>query len=176
MHTMMRVLLAGLLALSFALSADIRTDVFHCEKIADNDDRLECYDKVAAFYKKQPGSNDVRSTDTGPSSMATDTHRQSATAGPATVAPASDEDSFGLLAKQGSELKTIQSTIVGEFRGWRKGAVIRLANGQKWKVKGSSGGYTKSQNPAVEISRGVFGNFRMKVEGLNSMAKVTRVK
>ena len=88
----------------------------------------------------------------------------------------SSEEAFGRTEAEINAIQTLKSNIVGDFRGWKKGAVLTLANGQKWKVMSRSGGYVKLTDPKIEIKRAILGSFKMKVEGLNSSAKVKRIK
>lgn len=77
--------------------------------------------------------------------------------------------------KRDDEPDKIHSQIVGWFKGWQKGEVLTLSNGQQWKVVSDSRGYVKLENPEVEIGRGFLDSYNMKVSGLNSVAKVRRV-
>jgi len=88
--------------------------------------------------------------------------------------PKSAEETFGKSAEE--DIESIQSKMIGEFSGWKKGMKLKLENGQIWKVTSNKSGYRKMTNPMVTISRGFFGSFNAKVEGLNASAKVKRIK
>ncbi|MBT8449543.1 MAG: hypothetical protein KJO69_07630 [Gammaproteobacteria bacterium] len=90
--------------------------------------------------------------------------------------PKTPESDFGLDTKtKAEEINIITSTIEGEFSGWRKDDEIMLANGQVWKITSGSL-FHKATNPKIEIKRGVFGSYRIKVIGLNKTAQVKRIK
>lgn len=159
------LLLCCLLALPLIAHAEISTDLAGCTKIENNSDRLDCFDTISASYKQHSKLKiNTRSTETKPNANNFDT------------LVISKEDSFGKSVSELIEIESINSTIVGEFKGWKKGAIIKLANGQKWRVTSSSAGYVKILDPKVEISRGFWGSYNMKVKGLNAKAKVKRIK
>ena len=87
----------------------------------------------------------------------------------------------GLLAKAkvlltpGTEIEyaTVESRIVGDFRGWDGPTVFRLENGQRWQSDGTTAYVTGAiSNPAVKITPGVLGTFWMTVEGVKPRVKV----
>lgn len=72
----------------------------------------------------------------------------------------------------------IESTLVGEFRGFGKGRRFVLANGQEWEQTdtASLAGVRRSE-PKVSIKPGVLGSvWYMRIDGYNTSAKVKRVK
>lgn len=73
--------------------------------------------------------------------------------------------------------EAIESSIVGEFRGFAKGRTYTLENGQVWEqVESASLAGVRRTNPKVSIKPGVLGNWFMKIDGYNTAAKVRRVK
>ncbi|WP_282296040.1 hypothetical protein [Stenotrophomonas sp. PS02289] len=71
----------------------------------------------------------------------------------------------------------IVSTLQGDFRGFGKGQRYLLANQQEWEQSDdvSRSGYRKS-NPAVSITPGLMGVWYMEIDGVNTRAKVRRIK
>ncbi|MCF7749224.1 hypothetical protein KQ945_00600 [Bacillus subtilis subsp. subtilis] len=71
----------------------------------------------------------------------------------------------------------ITSTLQGEFRGFGKARRFVLANGQEWEQSDDTvlSGVRKT-NPAVAISPGIMGVWYLRVEGVNTRAKVRRTK
>ncbi|AHY58026.1 hypothetical protein [Stenotrophomonas rhizophila] len=71
----------------------------------------------------------------------------------------------------------ITSTLQGEFRGFGKARKFVLANGQEWEQEDDTvlSGVRKT-NPAVSISPGVMGVWYLRVDGVNTRAKVHRTK
>jgi len=87
----------------------------------------------------------------------------------------SPEEAFGRTEAEINQLEKLEAHLLGSFHGWKKGDVLELDNGQRWKVMSNGIGYVKLQDPAVEITRGAFGSFNMRIDGMKSMAKVRRV-
>ena len=53
-----------------------------------------------------------------------------------------------------TEPDTVSSKLVGEFRGWEKGTVLKLANGQSWEVRDDEPFIASRSNaPAVTVER-----------------------
>jgi hypothetical protein len=91
------------------------------------------------------------------------------------------EQRFGLRppVKKQKELEpeAIRSSVSGRFDGWAPGAVIRLANGQVWKVTDDTDAVLPvMQDPKVEITRGVLGAYFLQVEGHTNSARVARIR
>lgn len=84
-----------------------------------------------------------------------------------------------VLLMPGTEIEyaTVESRIVGEFRGWEGRTVFSLENGQRWQAAGSDT-YVLPRalmNPAVKITPGALGSFWLTVEGVKSRVKVALV-
>lgn len=140
--------------LLFASGAALADDaaILKCRELADSSSRLACYDAIELGV-------------TAPK--------------PAAAPAKAAEQSFGIEAvKQRQEQPSaIESTIVGQFDGWRPNAQITLANGQVWRIiDGSEAVLPPTTNQKVRIERNLFGTLFLKVEGTNSSAKVRRVK
>jgi hypothetical protein len=70
----------------------------------------------------------------------------------------------------------ISSNVIGEFKGFGRGTIIKLENGQTWQVEsGELDGIKAMSNPKVTIRPGLIGGWRLQVEGYNSVAKVKRI-
>lgn len=71
----------------------------------------------------------------------------------------------------------ITSTLQGEFRGFGKARRFVLANGQEWEQDDDTvfSGPRKT-NPTVSITPGIMGVWYMRVDGVNTRAKVRRTK
>ena len=67
--------------------------------------------------------------------------------------------------------------LQGECRGFGKGRIYTLDNGQTWEQTDATtlAGVRKT-SPKVSMSPGVMGVWYMKVEGVNTQAKVRRTK
>ena len=73
--------------------------------------------------------------------------------------------------------EAIESTIVGEFKGFANGRKYTLANGQVWEqVEAATLAGVKRTDAKVTIKPGMFNNWFMKIDGYNTAAKVRRIK
>lgn len=148
----------ALYLLLFASGAAMADDaaILTCRALADGARRLACYDAIPAGAARP------------------------AAAAPAPAARTPEQD-FGIETvkrqQQPEQAKSIESTIPGEFAGWRPGSMIRLANGQVWRVVDDSAvELDPLRNPKVRITRNMFGTLFLQIEGTNHSAKVRRVQ
>ena len=165
-----------------ACFADASASLGDCMIIESNSERLACYDTAMKRYKHNA---ELTKTSKGLNSQKiskTVVQKKVAKAiavesEPKVVKQAktqTDQSNFGMeFADQDAK---VESFLVGEFTSWKKGMKLNLKNGQIWKVINARSGYRKMTNPAITISRGFFGSFDAKIEGLNSRAKVKRIK
>lgn len=135
-----------------------------CRALTDATARLRCYDAIplaAAVATAAPAA--------APAAKAAQV-----------AAAATAEQNFGIeQVRQKTEEapKSIESTIAGTFDGWGPNSMIKLANGQVWRIiDGSEAVLAPMQNPKVRIERNMFGTLFLHVEGSNNSAKVRRVK
>lgn len=81
------------------------------------------------------------------------------------------------LFSTGGDHGDVVSRIDGPFEGWKRNTVIKLENGQWWRVDDSQSFAVPSmQNPVVTISPAMLGSWLLKVDGYNRTARVTRVR
>ncbi len=91
--------------------------------------------------------------------------------------PTSDGRGFEDQAIAGMDDSTIVSRIAGPFNGWDGDTVFTLENGMVWKQSESHRFYiSEIQNPVVTIDKGLFGSWRLKVEGYNKEIQVKRIQ
>lgn len=150
----------------------LNSELANCAAIKRDLQRLACYDNLSDMAKTSP--EEILSKKTS-SSVARNTIENSVSdTRPSTASPS--DSSFGLIKKdEGPE--SISSYIPGEFKGWTNGDKLTLANGQVWKIKDSSGRfYHSATDPRVTISKGMFGSYRISIDGINKSARVKRVK
>lgn len=80
----------------------------------------------------------------------------------------------GLFSGAGTE--PINTTLKGEFKGWSKGTVFNLENGQRWRV--IDGDYYIGKAipaPKVQVTPGKISGWYLRIEGHNPSAKVQRL-
>lgn len=87
-------------------------------------------------------------------------------------------DVFGIpaSARKENQLDSYDSHIAGRFDGWEGGQVIRLANGQAWRVIDSTVDTLDLKDPKVTVRRGLFGAVFLDIEGANRSPRVQRVE
>jgi hypothetical protein len=143
----MKNALTLLLLVSTTALADDAT-VLQCRSLADAASRLACYDAMPVGQAR-----------------------------PALAAPAADFGRETIKPRPEAQPTAIESTIVGEFAGWRPNMRIKLANGQVWRIVDDSvTDLPRSGNQKVRIERNLFGTLFLKIDGSNLSAKVRRVE
>lgn len=97
--------------------------------------------------------------------------------------PQQREQAFGMASVQAPKSavpeqdNSISSTIAGRFDGWSGNELIKLSNGQVWRVvDGSSAVLSPVSNAKVTVERNFIGTFFLKIEGTNNSPKVRRVQ
>jgi hypothetical protein len=97
-----------------------------------------------------------------------------ANAGGALCAPAvGAASSNGTATTPASASDRIASRIAGDFHGWEKGTVLKLANGQAWEVRDDEPFIaSRESSPAVTVEKGLIGGWELSVEGHGEIAHV----
>lgn len=76
-----------------------------------------------------------------------------------------------------NERTTITSTLVGKFSGWDGQTTFKLANGMIWSQDDKDKFYTKEvENPLAVIEPGMFGKWRLHIEGYDEDCRVKRIQ
>jgi len=144
-------LLAGALLAGPAVAADDAA-LAQCAAVADAAARLACYDALV----RRPASPQPAATPTPP--------------------PAPGD--FGLPRHSTPEERAgVTAHVVGPLREWAPGALIRLDNGQVWKVVGEDSGYYPNipDNAEVAIKQSFFGGYWMEITAIGRKVKVKRI-
>ena len=72
---------------------------------------------------------------------------------------------------------TITSKLVGTFDGWDGQSVFELENGQIWAQASKSKWHIKEvENPVAVIEPGMFGTWRLHIEGFDKDCRVKRIQ
>ncbi len=155
-------------------TAEPVTELRNCTKLESDLKRLACFDEAVKGLM-----GDVKITTSNTVTIKAEDYNKAVTqlnAAPATSQ--TPKDTFGLGNKiSNAEPDEISSTIIGEFKGWSGKTKFKLENGQVWKqVDPTRKVVFKATNPKVTIRKGVFGSYRLKIEGLNSTVTVRRIK
>jgi len=81
------------------------------------------------------------------------------------------------VAKEPDRNDAIETQFAGDFKGWRRGTVFNLANGQRWQADSSEDYVTPpSQAPKVRIYPGMLGTFWMEIEGVRPRVRVKPIR
>lgn len=99
-------------------------------------------------------------------------------AGAAAAAPETTGDQRGFRSEKEEEDRSpITSRIVGKFNGWDGESVFRLENGMIWEQADNDKFYIREvENPVAIIEPGIFGTWRLHIEGYNSNCRVKRIQ
>lgn len=95
---------------------------------------------------------------------------------------AEDSDNSGVddqeeESEEEQERTAITSNLVGKFSGWDGQTTFKLKNGQVWVQSDKDKFYTKEiKNPAVVIEPGMFGTWRLSIEGFDEDCRVKRIQ
>jgi hypothetical protein len=96
----------------------------------------------------------------------------------ATAGASTGGDRRGFKTTKADEDRTpITSRIVGRFSGWDGQTIFKLENGMIWAQADKDTFYIKKVQDAVAIIEpGMFGTWRLHVEGFNSECRVKRIQ
>ena len=79
--------------------------------------------------------------------------------------------------KEDEDRSSITSRIVGKFSGWDGQTVFKLENGMIWEQTDKDKFYIREvENPVAIIEPGIFGTWRLQIEGYNSKCRVERIQ
>lgn len=142
-----------------ALAAVDEAALRQCRAVADAAARVACYDAI-------PLGQPVPAAAAAPRQVSAQEERQRAV------------DAFGLppSARKENQLDSYESHIAGRFDGWEGGQVIRLANGQAWRVIDSTVDTLDLTDPKVTVRRGLFGAVFLDIDGAHRSPRVQRVQ
>lgn len=174
---MRRVLLSAFLVLSSAAGA--QDALIKCRAIANNAERLACYDAIAVDSPRAPAASASGrpAAASAPNAASAATNNAAATAAPSHSPALPATATFGLTQRSpDADIKAVDTEIVGTFDGWGPSTRIRLRNGQTWQIDDGSTGVCGCTNPKVRVSRGLFGVFYLEIEGKGHAPKVRRVE
>jgi len=97
-----------------------------------------------------------------------------------TAAADSGKDQDELKSEDKDEDKdrtTITSKLVGSFDGWDGQTVFELENGQIWAQVSKTKYHTSEiENPVAIIEPGMFGTWRLHIEGIDKDCRVKRIQ
>ena len=137
--------------------------MLQCRSIAEAPARVACYDAIPVGAAA-PLAAPVAAAAAAPT-------------------PQQREQAFGMATVKAPKSVTpeqdnsISSTIAGRFDGWSGNELIKLANGQVWRiVDGSSAVLSPMTDAKVKVERNVIGTYFLTIEGTNNSPKVRRVQ
>ena len=156
-----------------------------CSEITVSLIRLQCYDRITENPEVQTAKPIRERTGLlsrlGRGSEKTDDNKQEKDSETETVSNndlsevSESNDNFGLIIRD--ERESIQSRILGEFKGWDGYTKFELENGQVWQQSSAGVLRVKINNPTITIKRSrVSDTYMLKIEGLNSSVRVKRIE
>ena len=156
-----------------------------CSEITVSLIRLQCYDRITENPEVQPAKPIRERTGLlsrlGRGSEKPDDNKQEKGSETETVSNndssevSESNDNFGLIIRD--ERESIQSRILGEFKGWDGYTKFELENGQVWQQSSAGVLRVKINNPTITIKRSrVSDTYMLKIEGLNSSVRVKRIE
>lgn len=185
------VLLAALAMLWPGDAADaqenIRDNLLACEKISDQSNRADCFSAIVANLREGTAPEpDQATTPVADEPVATPAPEPVALPQPTSSGPASPAD-FGSesIRRKGSDAeaaakKKSEEQLVANIASLRTGPyghfIVKLDNGQVWRETDGSHVRLSKKHSKVEIFRGRFGGYRMRIEGIRKIAWVRRIK
>ncbi len=179
----MGVLTATLLLSGGALRAQAPAAALEgCRALTAGTARLACYDALLPPRAAPTTTANTAPALPAPASAArvsVPTPPPAAPLAPAAAANAAQlERQFGLEDRRAQEERAqrVQSRIAGRFEGWGPKEKLTLANGQVWQIQDESVAAYSLNSPIVEIERGAFGSFFMRIEGVAQVPKVRRLQ
>lgn len=147
------------------------TDIVDCKHIDDDQQRLACYDAAL----KVPNEKNTEPVIATPAKKAA-----SESAIPAKHEPAAEPQELGAEQLKKPTADSIEARLLGDFTGWSGQTIFKLDNGQEWQ---QTRNYVRNYRPnepvpaaRVTISKGMFGNYNLRVDGVKRVIQVKRIK
>jgi len=138
-----------------------------CRQITDDAERLACYDELFGREESSDPPGDANTAGAG----------KEVTDGRPDPDAASE---FGAEQLPAQAVDSIEARLVGDFTGWSGDTVFRLDNGQVWQqTRNYIRAYTPREPmhvPRVTISKGLFGSYDLRIEGVKRVVQVKRIK
>lgn len=137
------------IVMALGLSA-AHADVGDCAIIADDTDRLACYDRLFRQVSAEAAPDET------------------------------DVAEFGAESIERDTVASIEARLAGDFTGWTGKTVFTLDNGQVWRqTRNYIRPYAPREpisQPKVTITKGALGSYNMRIEGVGRTVQVKRVK
>jgi hypothetical protein len=164
-----RLLIIGFLAQWLSLATAEQTDPDDCRNLADDADRLNCYD---AAFGRDPAA-DVPESRSGTADQAPIKEDENS------ARETSASDDFGAEQVE-QRVDRLEARLAGDFTGWTGSTRFRLDNGQVWQqTKNYIPDYEPREpisQPRVTITRGLMGSYNLRVEGVKRIVQVKRIE
>ncbi len=145
-------------------------DVDRCTHIEDKMRRLSCYDSL--FLQTEPPGEKTTAGDENEPQAGQEVDSPKA-------APATTPD-LGSEQLEKAAVEKLEARLVGDFTGWSGNTVFRLDNGQVWQQRKNYITNYRPRDPIpaprVTITKGWFGGYDLRVEGVKRSVQVKRIE
>lgn len=175
MHLRICAALLLLTPAAFANTVDLKTQLLSCQQIANEEQRLSCFDQIVTQLEAQPAMPAV------PEAAITRVVESPVIASSTPTAPAVPDkqqlaDKFGLKKPNPEEvIEEISSKVTAVELDLRKKLLITLENGQQWRQIDADHLQVKVGDVCI-VKRGAIGSFLLGLEGAKKRIRVRRVE
>jgi hypothetical protein len=168
MHLKIFAVLILLAPAAFATSVDLKTQLQSCQQIAEEEQRLSCFDQIVSQLDLSVTS-DVGST-TAAAAVSSTAEKS------AVPQPEEMKAKFGLKKpNREAQVQEISSLVKSTAFDLRKKLVITLENGQQWRQTDQAQLNIQAGDRCT-VKRGALGSFLLGIEGVNKKIRVRRVE
>ncbi len=123
---------------------------------------------VAQAVTQQVHEEDAKAAQTVVETVRKQTHEEDVKAEQKKTSSMGIIEKFKVILKPGTEIDytTLDALLVPPFRGWEKGTILTLTNGQRWVVtdEGNYWSPRKDQPVHVRVEPGALGSFFMEID------------
>lgn len=158
-------------AAAFANNVDLKTQLQSCQQIADEEQRLSCFDQIVSQLDHIPAASAMAEAKS--ETQITQVVQSSAVPTPQTQQLT---EKFGLKKPKPEDVITeISSKVVAVEADLRNKLLITLENGQKWRQIDQEYIQIKPGDSCL-VKRGAIGSFLLGIEGAKKRIRVRRVE
>jgi len=181
MHLRICAALILLTPAAFANTLDLKTQLLSCQQIANEEQRLSCFDQIVTQLAAQPVVTVVPEVPAAPEAAITRVVESTVIAASTrTETPVLNKqqltDKFGIKKPNPKEIiEEISSKVIAVELDLRKKLLITLENGQQWRQIDADHLQVNVGDVCI-VKRGAIGSFLLGLEGAKKRIRVRRVE